>query len=80
MKVKGSRLLLTLKLSTGGTVKVSGAAIAGTTRNLKAGSHQIGLPLTGVGRADARRHRRIAIRATLTVGGRDAVRTASVKG
>ena len=80
MKVKGSRLLVTVRTSAAGTVKISGRGLKTTVkRNLKAGTHQIKVPLTKAGKAARRKHRKIAVRVSLTVGRQSATKTAKVR-
>ena len=79
-RMKGSTLLVTVKISATGTVKISGSGLKTTVkRGLKAGTHQIGVPLTKAGKAARRRHRRLALHASLTVGSQSATKTANVK-
>jgi hypothetical protein len=79
-RVKGSTLLVTVKMSAAGTVKISGRGLETTVkRNLKAGTHQIGVPLTKAGKAAHRKHRKLALRVSLAVGRQSAVKTATVR-
>jgi hypothetical protein len=79
-KIKGNRLLVTVKTSALGTVKISGTGLGTTVkRGLKAGTHQIGVPLTKAGRAARSRHRKLAVHVSLTVGSQSATKTLSVR-
>ncbi len=79
-KAKGNALLVTVKLSQAGTVKISGTGLKATTkRGLRAGTRQITVPLSRAGRAAKRHHRKIKLRVSLTAGGQTATKTASVK-
>jgi hypothetical protein len=79
-QVKGNTLLVTVKTTATGTVKVTGAGLKTTIRRgLKAGTHQIGVLLNRAGRAAAKRHRRLKLHAGLVVLGAAASKTASVR-
>lgn len=78
--VKGDALLVTVRTSTEGRVRISGPGLRTTTKNNpKAGSHQIKVALNKSGRAGKKHHKRTRLRASLTVGKRAAVKTTSVK-
>ena len=73
-------ILVTVKLSQAGTVKISGPGLKSVTkRGVGAGSHVITVPLTRSGQTAARRHKKIKIKASLTVGRRSATGTATAK-
>jgi hypothetical protein len=78
-QVKANKLVLTLKLSQRGTVKVSGKAINGVEKTLRAGTSTLTLNLNKTGKNDARRHKKLSVTASLTVGKQDSVTTATVK-
>ncbi len=81
-KVKGNALLVTVKLSKTktGTVKITGTGLKSTVkRGLKAGAHQISVPLSKAGKAATRHHKKIHIQVSLTVGSQTATKTANVK-
>ena len=79
-KVKGNTLLLTVKTSGKGTVKISGASVkAMTKRGLGAGTHQLKIPLSNAGKAAKRQHKKLKVRASLTVGSQSVSKTAAVK-
>jgi hypothetical protein len=79
-KVKGNELLVTVKTSQTGAVKISGVGLKSTVkRGLKAGARRIGVPFTKAGRTAKSHHRKIKLRVSLTVGTQSATRTATVK-
>jgi hypothetical protein len=73
-KVDGNVLLITLKASAAGTAKITGPGLKTLTKRLKAGTQSITVVLTRAGKAFVRSHRKIEVRASLTVG-KQAVRT-----
>jgi hypothetical protein len=79
-KLKGNTLLVTVKTSANGTIRISGNDLKTTTKkNVKAGSHQINVALTKAGKT-AKKHRKMTkLRASLTVGKQAAAKTISVK-
>ena len=79
-KLKGNTLLVTVKTSANGTIRISGNDLKTTTKkNVKAGSHQITVALTKAGKT-AKKHRKMTkLRASLTVGKQAAAKTISVK-
>ncbi|MGA2319549.1 MAG: hypothetical protein ABSG95_02245 [Solirubrobacteraceae bacterium] len=80
-RVKGSRLLVTVKTSATGTIKIAGAGLKTTVkRGVKAGSHLISVPLSKAGKAAARHHKKIKVAASLTAAKQAVTTTASVKG
>ena len=79
-RVKGNALLLTVKTSGKGTVKISGSGLKTTTRRgLAAGTHQLRIPLSNAGKAARRRHKKLKVRASLTVSGQSVSKTSAVK-
>jgi hypothetical protein len=80
IKVTGSALLVTVKLSAKGTVKISGKGLKTTAKkNLAAGTHQIRVPLTKAGRAMYKHHKKTKVRVSLTVGKQAVTKTATVR-
>jgi hypothetical protein len=79
-KLKGNTLLVTVKTSANGTIRISGNDLKTTTKkNVKAGSHQINVALSKAGKT-AKKHRKMTkLRASLTVGKQAAAKTISVK-
>ena len=69
VKVNGNALLVTVKTSAKGTVKMSGKGLKTTAKkNLAAGSHRIRVPLTKRGHVMQRHHKKTTIHVRLTVG------------
>ena len=67
-KLSGNALLVTVKLSQKGTVRISGTGLRTTIkRNLAAGSHRIRVPLTKSGVAARQHHRKLVVHVALTV-------------
>ncbi len=80
MTIKGSKLLVTVRTSAAGSVRIAGRGLKTTIkRHLEAGTHRIAVPLTKAGKAARRKHRRLALRVSLTVGKQSAVKTAHVR-
>jgi hypothetical protein len=79
-KVNGTVLLVTVKTSAKGTIRISGNDLKTTTKeNVKAGSHQITVALTKAGKT-AKKHRKMTkLRASLMVGKQAAAKTITVK-
>jgi hypothetical protein len=68
-KLAADSLLLTVKMSPGGTVKISGNGLKTTIeKNLTAGTHQIRVALNKAGRTMRKRHKRTTVRVSLTAG------------
>jgi hypothetical protein len=79
-QVRGNTILVTVKLSQEGTVKITGKGLKTTVkRGLKAGTHAISVPLTKAGKAAKRGHKKIELKASLSVGRQTATGTATVK-
>jgi hypothetical protein len=78
-RVKGAKLLVTVKLSPAGTVAVSGSAVKPLRKGMAAGLRQLTLSLTKSGRLAVKRRHKLSLRATLTVGSQTASKTTSVK-
>ena len=79
-KLKGNALLVTVKLSAKGTLRISGEGLQTTTKkNLTAGSHQIRVALTKKGRSLRSHHKKASARASLTVGKQAVASTAAVR-
>lgn len=78
-QLKGNALLVTVKLSANGTVRISGQGLKTTTKkNLTAGSHQIRVALTKKGRSLRFHHKKARVRVSLTVGKQAVASTAAV--
>jgi hypothetical protein len=79
-KAKASGLMVTVKTTAAGTVKLSGAGLdTKTKKNVKAGTSQIEVSLTKAGLALRARHENLELRASLTVGKVAVAKTTSVK-
>ncbi len=78
--LKGNTLLVTVKMSAKGTVKISGTGLQTTVKkNLTAGTHRIQVKLTRTGRSLRAHHKKTRVQVRLTVGKQVAAKTASVK-
>jgi hypothetical protein len=79
-KLKGSTLVVTVKTSATGTIKISGSGLKTTTKkNVKAGSHQINVALSKAGKTAKKHRKKTKLRASLTVGKQAVAKTISVK-
>jgi hypothetical protein len=79
-KLNGNTLLVTVKTSAKGTVKISGNDFKTTVKkNVNAGSHQIKLALSNAGKTAKKHRKRTKLRASLTVGKQAVANTISVK-
>jgi hypothetical protein len=79
VKLKGNALLVTVKTSATGNVRISGNGLTTTRKHLTAGTHQIRVPLTKTGRSMHRHHKKTAVRVSLTVGKLTVAKTARVR-
>jgi hypothetical protein len=80
-KVKAASLLVTVKTTRTGVVKLSGAGVlAKAAKNVPSGTSQIDVPLTKAGELLRAHHEELELRATLVVAGQQVTaKTASVK-
>jgi hypothetical protein len=79
-RVRGHHLLVTVKTSLKGRVRISGPGLKTTTKkNVKAGKHQIKVALTNKGKSAKRHRKKIKLRVSLTVGKQAAAKTTHVK-
>ena len=79
-RLKGSTLVVTVKTSATGTIKISGSGLKTTTKkNVKAGSHQINVALTKAGKTAKKHRKKTKLRASLTVGKQAVANTTRVK-
>jgi hypothetical protein len=67
-KLAGNALLVTVKTTAKGTVKISGKGLKTTTKKLNAGTYNIRVALTKVGRSLRKHRKKISVRVGLTVG------------
>jgi hypothetical protein len=79
-KIAGNALLVTVKTSAEGTVTISGKGLkTKTVRNLKAGTNQIRVVLSGKGRSLRAHHQQTSVKIELKVGKQAAAKAAKVK-
>jgi hypothetical protein len=79
-KLNGNTLLVTVKTSAKGTVKITGNDFKTTVKkNVNAGSHQIKLALSNAGKTAKKHRKKTKLRASLTVGKQAVAKTISVK-
>jgi hypothetical protein len=79
-RLKGSTLVVTVKTSATGTIKISGSGLQTTTKkNVKAGSHQIDVALSKAGKTAKKHRKKTKLRASLTVAKQAVAKTISVK-
>jgi len=72
-------LILTVKTTTKGTVKISGAGVYTTIKKgLAAGTNRVSVSLTRVGQSMAQRHEKLALRTSLAAGHTAVVKTTHV--
>jgi uncharacterized repeat protein (TIGR01451 family) len=67
-KFTGNGLLVTVTTGTSGTVWVSGFGLKTTSKKLSAGTHQISVRFTKVGRLMHKQHKKTSVRVKLVVG------------
>ena len=68
-KLKGNTLLVSVKTSATGRVRISGAGLETTTKKgLAAGKHQLEVALTKAGKKAKQQRKKLKLRASLTVG------------
>jgi hypothetical protein len=76
----GDRLMVAVKTSEGGMLKIAGKGLkTTTTRNVKAGTHQITVTLTDAGRALRAHREKLELQASLSTGKQAVANTTSVK-
>jgi hypothetical protein len=79
-KAKASSLMVTLKTTAAGAIKLGGAGLeTKTKRDVKVGTSQIEVPLTKAGRTMRARHDRLELRASLTIGKVAVAKTTGVR-
>ena len=78
-RLKGNTLLVTVKTSANGTIRISGNDVkTATKKNVKAGSHQITVALSKVGKTAKTHRKKTKLRASLTAGKQAVATTISV--
>jgi hypothetical protein len=79
-RLKGDTLVVTVKTSATGTIRISGSGFkTATKKNVKAGSHQINVALSKAGKTAKKHRNKTKLRASLTVGKQAVAKTISVK-
>jgi hypothetical protein len=78
-QVGRTSLVLNIKTSERGAVTVTGGGLKKFKKTLTAGTHRVKIGLSRTGMSDRRRHKRIRVRVSLTVGKRSTGQTATVK-
>jgi hypothetical protein len=79
-KLTGNTLLVTVRTSAKGTVRISGNGLKTTVKkNLKAGTYQIRVALTKTGTSMRAHHKKTTVRAGLTVGKQVVAKTTAVR-
>jgi hypothetical protein len=79
-KLTGNTLLVTVKTSAKGNVRISGNGLKTTVKkNLKAGTYQIRVALTKTGTSMRAHHKKTTVRAGLTVGKQVVAKTTAVR-
>jgi hypothetical protein len=79
-KLSGNSLLVTVKTSATGTVRISGSGLkTATKKNLKAGTYQIRVTLTKAGRSMRKHHKKVSVRVRLTVGRQAVAKSTTVR-
>jgi hypothetical protein len=79
-RLEGDTLIVTVKTSAKGRVRISGSDLKTTVKKkAKAGSHQIKVALSAAGKTARTQHKKSKLRASLTVGTQAAADTTSVK-
>jgi hypothetical protein len=79
-KISGNALLVTVKTSNNGTVKISGKGLKTITKkNLAAGSHQIRVTLTKAGRSMRKHKKKVSVHVSLTVGKQAVAKATTVR-
>ena len=80
IKATAKALLVTVKTTGGGRIKIAGAGLKTTTvAGLKKGTKQIRVPLNKAGLALAHHKKKVKVTATVSAGGQKATSTAKVK-
>jgi uncharacterized repeat protein (TIGR01451 family) len=79
VKLAGNSLLVTVTMSAGGTVRISGKGLKTTTKKLKAGTHQIRVALTKAGRSARKHHKNTMVHVRLTVGKQAVAKATTVR-
>jgi len=79
-KLTGNILLVTVKTSAKGTVRISGKGLkAFSQKNLNAGTHQFRVALTKMGRSLRSKHEKVSVSISLTVGKQAVAKATTVR-
>jgi len=78
-KLSGNALLVTVKTSAKGTVKISGPGLKTVKKNLTAGTHQIRVALTKAGRSKRKHRKKTSVHISLTVGKQAVAKATTVR-
>jgi uncharacterized repeat protein (TIGR01451 family) len=78
-KISGNTLVVTVKTTGKGTVRISGMGLKTTSKSLAAGTHTIRVALTKGGRSMRTRHKKVVLRVKLTVGKQVVAKSTTVK-
>jgi len=78
-KLSGNALLVKIKVSEKGAVRISGRGLKTTKKNLGAGNYQIRVPFTKFGRSLRKHRKKTTLRVSLTAGKRAVAKTSSVR-
>jgi hypothetical protein len=80
IRIKGNTLLVTVKTSAKGTVRVTGNGLKRTIKkNLAAGRHQIRVPLSKAGRNMRKHRKRTTVHVSLTAGGQSVAKATRLR-
>jgi uncharacterized repeat protein (TIGR01451 family) len=79
VKLSGNALLVTVKTGATGNVRVSGFGLTETRKHLTAGTHQLRVPLTKIGRSMRKHHKKTSVRVSLTVGKQAVAKTTALR-
>ena len=78
-RLNGKALLVTVKMSTQGTVRISGDGLKTITKSLQAGTHQVQVALTNRGASLRKHHSKTTVRVSLTVGKQGVAKNTTVR-
>ena len=78
-KLSGNALEVTVKVSASGTVRISGKGLKTVKKSLRAGSYQIRVPFTKVGKSLRKRHKQTSLHVSLTVGKQAVAKATNVR-
>jgi hypothetical protein len=79
VKIMRNALMVTAKVTSAGTLWVSGAGLIKQHRNVKSGTYNVRAPLTRLGARRARHHARTSVRVKLTAGKQAVTKSVTVR-